>query len=154
MAITYRRGTLEDVELLIRLREQGVREMNNLDETADLSRLERENRRYYRQALADDSYVTFLAMDGQRAVGVGGVCLSQMSPISANPTGLTALLISIYTHPDYRRRGIGQALIDRLLQAAREAGAGLVLLESTPIGRPLYEKNGFRPLSTYMGRQL
>ena len=136
MAITYRRGTLEDVELLIRLREQGVREMNNLDETADLSRLERENRRYYRQALADGSYVTFLAMDGQRAVGVGGVCLSQMSPISANPTGLTALLISIYTHPDYRRRGIGQALIDRLLQAAREAGAGLVLLESTPIGRP------------------
>ena len=89
MAITYRRGTLEDVELLIRLREQGVREMNNLDETADLSRLERENRRYYRQALADGSYQVDVALEG----GSGRASVESPAQVTVRDGEVTATIV-------------------------------------------------------------
>ncbi len=154
MELLYRRGNLEDLELLVQLRGEAIRDMNRLDETADLSPLEQNSRSYYQQAIADGSYITYLAMDGERAAGVGGVCLFQVSPSSANLTGRTAFLINIYTRPAYRRQGIGMEILDRLVQAAREAGAGLVTLEATAAGRPLYEKYGFRYLEGDMGLKL
>ncbi|KAI5861912.1 hypothetical protein GGS23DRAFT_611052 [Durotheca rogersii] len=51
-------------------------------------------------------------------------------------------LFIIFAHPDYRRRGVGQQLLDWGLREADAAGLE-VFLDSTPYGRPLYEANGF-----------
>ncbi|KAI1305092.1 acyl-CoA N-acyltransferase [Xylaria venustula] len=51
-------------------------------------------------------------------------------------------LFIIFTHPDYRRKGIGQQFMDWGLKKADDTGVDFYL-DSTPYGRPLYEANGF-----------
>lgn len=45
--------------------------------------------------------------------------------------------------PEHRRTGIGTALLDRLAEAAFNAGAEHLLLNATPDGQRLYGKYGF-----------
>ncbi|RWA11667.1 hypothetical protein EKO27_g3424 [Xylaria grammica] len=51
-------------------------------------------------------------------------------------------LFIIFTHPDYRRRSIGQQLIDWGIKKSNKTGLD-IFLDATPYGRPLYEVNGF-----------
>lgn len=51
--------------------------------------------------------------------------------------------------PEYRRTGVGQALLDRAMQGARERGCTLITLEvrvSNAAAVSLYEKNNFLTL--------
>lgn len=51
-------------------------------------------------------------------------------------------LFIIYTHPDYRRKGVGQQFMDWGIKKADEMEVDFYL-DSTPYGKPLYEVNGF-----------
>ncbi|KAK9776460.1 putative N-acetyltransferase domain-containing protein [Seiridium cardinale] len=51
-------------------------------------------------------------------------------------------LFIVFTHPDYRRKGVGQQFMDWGIKKADEMGVEF-FLDSTPYGRPLYEANGF-----------
>ena len=60
-----------------------------------------------------------------------------------------AVLDDLYTHPDYRRRGLATALVHHCVADVRERGAGPVALETDPADTPkhMYAAMGFRPLS-------
>lgn len=45
--------------------------------------------------------------------------------------------------PEFRRRGIARALMERAMEYCREREVGCVKLDATDMGRPLYEKFGF-----------
>lgn len=47
-------------------------------------------------------------------------------------------------HPDFRRRGIGRALLERSVDYLRGKNIRRVKLDATPQGKPLYEKLGFQ----------
>jgi GNAT superfamily N-acetyltransferase len=51
-------------------------------------------------------------------------------------------LFIVFTHPDYRRRGVGQQFMDWGMKKSDETGLDFYL-DATPYGRPLYEVNGF-----------
>lgn len=58
----------------------------------------------------------------------------------------TAEVTNICVLPQYRRQGLGERLLDALLQAARERGAGEMTLEvrvSNEAAIALYQKKGF-----------
>jgi GNAT superfamily N-acetyltransferase len=57
-------------------------------------------------------------------------------------------VIDLYTHPDFRRRGLASALIRHCVAAAREGGAGPVTAgpELTSLAKDIYLAHGFRPL--------
>lgn len=60
--------------------------------------------------------------------------------------GRWAELISIAVHPRHRRRGVGQALLERLLgrlRRARVASCRLAVRTTNSAAIALYEKNGF-----------
>jgi ribosomal-protein-alanine N-acetyltransferase len=55
-------------------------------------------------------------------------------------------IITVAVHPDWRRRGIGSALMDLLLGEAKRSGAKTVSLDVRPSNQPaleLYRKFGF-----------
>jgi len=56
---------------------------------------------------------------------------------------------NLFTHPDYRRRGLATALIARCVDDCRERGAGPVLIVADPTDTPMrmYAAMGFRPLA-------
>ncbi|KAI0457284.1 acyl-CoA N-acyltransferase [Xylaria acuta] len=51
-------------------------------------------------------------------------------------------LFIIFTHPDYRRKGVGQQFMDWGIKKSYEVNMD-IYLDSTLYGRPLYEVNGF-----------
>ena len=55
----------------------------------------------------------------------------------------------LFTHPDYRHRGLATALVHHCVADSRERGTGPVALEADPAGTPkhMYAVMGFRPLS-------
>lgn len=50
----------------------------------------------------------------------------------------------VLVHPDQRRRGIGQALLQRCLGHLRDRGVRCIKLDATPLGQPVYERLGFK----------
>jgi predicted N-acetyltransferase YhbS len=66
----------------------------------------------------------------------------QLWPVSVGPTA--ALLLGPLTvEPAFRERGIGHALIERTLAAAKTAGHRLVILVGD---EPYYGRHGFKPV--------
>ncbi len=90
----------------------------------------------------------WVVADGDRVVGGGGI-----APLEGGPDD-TCELKKMYFLPEARGRGVGRALIDVALAAARERGfrrCYLETLESMRAARALYEKLGFRPRSGALG---
>lgn len=80
-----------------------------------------------------------------RVVASGAILIQQWSPRPGDLTGESALLHSIYTEPNYRRRGLARQITQALVTACREIGYKTISLHASQAGRPLYESLGFHP---------
>ena len=50
----------------------------------------------------------------------------------------------LLVHPNFRKRGIGRALLERSIEHLRNSQVQCIKLDATPQGLPLYEQLGFR----------
>ena len=114
MDLTYKKASLDDLELLTETRIEVLLAANALPEDTDMDRVREETRRYYQEALPAGTHVAYLVLDGDRFVGAGGVSFFQVMPTYHNPSGEKAYLMNIYTRPAYRRRGIAYRTLDLL----------------------------------------
>lgn len=146
----FTQASLDDIELLTATRVQVLRAANRLPEDVDMSVVRQQSRMYYQRSLADGSHAAYLVFDGEKVVGAGGVSFFKVMPTYHNPSGEKAYIMNMYTHPDYRRRGIAYQVLDLLVGEARKRGIDAVSLEATDMGRPLYEKYGFVPMEHEM----
>ena len=149
-SLLYRRAGSHDRELLTRLRLEVLRAANGLEEDVDLSRTELESRRYYETCFPEDSHAAWLVFDGEEVVGTGAVSFYQVMPTYHNPSGKKAYIMNMYTHPDYRRRGIAYRVLELLTAEAEMRQIDAVTLEATAAGRPLYEAFGFTAMRDEM----
>jgi len=150
MGLVYKIATIEDLDMLVKTRIEVLRAANRLDESVDMTAVERESRVYYEKALEDDSHVAVLVYDCDQFVGAGGVSFYTVMPTYHNPSGRKAYIMNMYTKPEYRRKGIAYHTLDKLVEAAREKGITHITLEATDMGRPLYEKYGFIKMNDEM----
>ncbi|WP_462414944.1 GNAT family N-acetyltransferase [Eisenbergiella tayi] len=143
MNLTYRKAAFDDIDILTKTRTQVLRAANELEEDADMSAVEKETYDYYLTALKDGSHSAFLVFDRGIFVGAGGISFYRVMPTFHNTTGKKAYIMNMYTHPDYRRRGIACHVLQLLTEEAKEKGVSHITLEATKAGRYLYEKFGF-----------
>ncbi len=64
--------------------------------------------------------------------------------------GDTAWLAHIIVHPGFRNKGIGYAIVQQLLDIVNKSKVNACLLTATIMGKPVYEKAGFRSISEYV----
>lgn len=64
-------------------------------------------------------------------------------------TGTVAGIYNVAVTAACRRRGFGTALTWAAVAAGREAGAGVAVLQSTPLGETVYRRMGFRTVTCY-----
>ena len=148
--MTYRKLTAEDLDPFIRmriaqLREEGARE--GLDLVPAL-------KDYYRRHLKDGTFVSWLAMDGEKIVGTSGMSFVEKPPYFSCPNGRIGLLSSMYTDPAYRRRGIARELLGRVLDEARAYSCGSVQITASDMGVLLYSDFGFQKNGNFMQYKL
>jgi len=59
--------------------------------------------------------------------------------------GPEALVMNVFVEPEWRRRGVADALMRTLLDALGARGIRRIVLHASDAGRPLYERLGFTP---------
>jgi GNAT superfamily N-acetyltransferase len=64
-------------------------------------------------------------------------------------TGGVAGIYFVSTLPEFRRRGFGEAMTWRAISDGRAAGCKLSYLQASKMGRPIYERMGFRVIEEY-----
>jgi GNAT superfamily N-acetyltransferase len=82
-----------------------------------------------------------VALDGARCVGTISIFVDDLPALP----DLTPWLAAFYVDREWRRRGVGAALMTRLLEVAKELGIGRLYLH-TETAAPYYRKRGWRYL--------
>ena len=150
MNIIYRKLTENDLETFINMRINQLREEGATDEM-DLSPALMD---YYQRHLANGTFVSWLALDGDRIIGTSGMSFVEKPPYFGCPTGRIGLLSSMYTNPDYRRQGIAKELLRRVVEEARAYGCGTVQITASDMGVLLYSNFGFVKNKNFMQYKL
>ena len=150
MHIAYRRLVEDDLETFInmritQLREEGATEKLNLVPAL---------MDYYHRHMADGTFVSWLAMDGDKIIGTSGMSFVEKPPYFSCPSGRIGLLSSMYTDPEYRRMGIAKELLRRVTEEARNYGCGSVQITASDMGVLLYTDFGFVKNGNFMQYKL
>jgi GNAT superfamily N-acetyltransferase len=145
----YRKAALSDVDDLSRLRVDMIREEDDYPESF-LDLLYRNTMQYIESGLADRSYSAWVAEEDGAIIAMGGVTYYALPPNDWCPSGKTAYIGNVYTLPAFRRQGVANRLLTLIINEAKENKCQRILLNTSDMGRPLYEKHGFSGSPTAM----
>jgi GNAT superfamily N-acetyltransferase len=89
----------------------------------ELDRMVEVARPWLARALADGTYRHWLALDGSgRVAGGGGVLLWPWPANPKDPCTERAVILNVYTEPEFRRRGIARLVMLTILGWLKSAG--------------------------------
>ncbi len=150
--IVYRKLTKAELEIFINMRiaqltEEYTNTGRSVPEGVDLKTALRD---YYQRHMEEGTFVSWLAMDGDKIIGTSGMSFVEKPPYFTCPTGRLGLLSSMYTDPRYRREGIAKELLHRVVEEARAYGCGAVHITASDMGVKLYTAYGFKHNGNFM----
>ncbi len=108
------------------------------------------NRRYYREHIANDSHYSILAQYQGVTCGCGSVCFYSELPSPDNSTGNCAYIMNVYVREHFRNKGIGHAIIRKLIEECKKRECEKIFLETTDRAKTLYSSIGFTEMSDMM----
>ncbi len=142
--ITYRLATVDDVDSLADLRWRM--------ETERHPELQADRDAYFAAARASiqseierGAHIGFLAESGGEVIACAILIWWTMLPSLTDFHRSRGYVSSVYTRPEYRRRGVARTLMEHLMARAREMGMSRLILWASEMGRPLYLDLGFVP---------
>ena len=152
MGIIFKKLTEAELDTIIEMRinqltEEYTSEGKKVPEDVDLRSSLRE---FYTKNMAAGTYVSWLAMDGEKIVGTSGMSFAEKPPYFTCTTGKLGILSSMYTDPDYRRMGSATQLLDRVVKEAKDYGCGTIYITASDMGVKLYESYGFKHNGNFM----
>ena len=150
--IVYKRLTEAELEVFVDMRmsqltEEYESEGREVPRQVDLKSALFE---YYHKHMADGTFVSWLAMDGDTIVATSGMSFVERPLYFVCPSGKLGILSSMYTKPGFRRRGIAKELLDRIVGEARNYGCGAVHITASDMGVKLYTAYGFKHNGSFM----
>ena len=148
--IIYKKLTEKELDTFIQMRINQLRE-EGATEDIDLVPVLKD---YYIRHMADGTFVSWLAMDGNEIIGTSGMSFVEKPPYFGCPSGRIGLLSSMFTNPNYRRKGIAKELLSRVVNEAKEYGCGTVQITASDMGVKLYTVFGFKHNDNFMHYKL
>ncbi len=145
LGFVLRRATLADTDLLVRHRLAMFREMGDRPEPA----IVRHGCAYLARMVprvASGEMVAWVAegTDG-RSLGSGAVWFQPTHPRPGIDDLRVPYVLSVYTTPRARGRGVATAVVRRAIALAKRLGYARVTLHASAMGRGVYERVGFHP---------
>ena len=156
MEIIYKKLTENELDCFINMRikqltEEYTTEGKSVPKDVDLEKALKE---FYHKHMADGTFVSWLAMDGDKIIGTSGMSFVEKPPYFSCPSGRLGLLSSMFTDPGYRRMGIARELLNRVVEEARAYGCGAVHITASDMGVKLYTAYGFKHNGNFMQYKL
>ena len=142
MSIVFCEATKEDIDELVKLRIAYM--VDDFGGVSDHEKecMEKQLPDYFNRKLGDE-LIAFVAKDGNRIVSVAYLHIIEMPANSILLNGLYGEVLSVYTEPEYRGKGLCTKLMQNLIDYGKKRGLGRVDLSATKEGYPIYVKMGF-----------
>lgn len=152
MSIVYKKLTEAELETFIDMRitqltEEYVDSGREVPKGVDLKTALFD---YYHRHMSDGTFVSWIALDGDSIIGTSGMSFVEKPPYFTCPSGKLGLLSSMFTDPNYRRKGIAKELLNRVVEEARAYGCGAVHITASDMGVKLYTAYGFKHNGNFM----
>jgi N-acetyltransferase len=149
---SVRRARIEDAAIIARHRGRMFHDMAEIA-TESLADFVVGSQKWTERALASGEYIGWLAAPKNSldvVIAGAGVQLRQAAPHPCRPSraggfarGRHAIVLNVFTEPDWRRRGAALLLMEGILRWAREEKLDRLVLHASDQARTLYEKMGF-----------
>ena len=143
MNIIYGEATKNDIKELVRMRIAYM--MDDFGSITDEERngMETQLPDYFSRKLGTE-LIAFVAKEDDRIVSVAYLHIIEMPANSVLLNGLYGEVLSVYTEPNYRGKGICTKLMNNLVEYGKNIGLGRIDLSATDEGYPIYAKIGFK----------
>jgi GNAT superfamily N-acetyltransferase len=149
-----RKLTLNDIDLLLKLRIDYLREEKKAQNLHDIEALEVKLRDYFIKWIPSDGFVAFVAEEAGEVLSTAFISIVERPPRNPASSYLCGTIYNVFTYPKYRNRGIATKVILDLLEEARLLGVAYIDLLSTDAGKSLYKKVGFQHISNYTSMRM
>ena len=141
-----RRATTADIPALCDARRRQLVDEGMPPDTS----IDDELRLYFETSLADGTLVEWVCEEDGEIVATAAIAFMPFPPAFNNPAGTRGYVTNMYTAPSHRGRGIATSMLPLLIDEARRRGVRKVLLHASLMGRPVYERQGFRANDSWM----
>ena len=150
---TIRLATPDDVETIAEHRARMFDEMGDVAPGAfEIARVKSSER--LQDLLNRGEYIGWLAIPAQRPDIIAGGAGVQLRHVLPHPLarasegdgiaeGRQAIIINVFTEPEWRRQGIALLLLQRIIDWAQAERLDCLVLHASEAGRSLYERLGF-----------
>lgn len=138
-----RRANLGDLEALVNLRLDLVREVDDIQNDTDTAAIAEAIRKYLLDKMPQGEFLAWVAEVENQIVATSGLVLFTRPPYYGNFLGLEAYVMNVYTVPVWRGQGIATALLREIISFVKQTKAKRIWLHASKDGKPLYEKLGF-----------
>ncbi|MBR3635615.1 MAG: GNAT family N-acetyltransferase [Lachnospiraceae bacterium] len=140
--IVYDTAGINDISELVRLRIAYM--IDDFGSISDKERqcMEEQLPGYFERKLGNE-LIAFVARAEERLVAAAYLLIIEKP---ANPfllNGLDSEVLSVYTEPGYRKKGICSQLMNNMIEYAKANGICRIDLVATKEGYPVYKKLGF-----------
>jgi RimJ/RimL family protein N-acetyltransferase len=147
-----RRATAEDAPVVAHHRARMFQDMDEISAPV-FGDFVIASREWTERALASGEYVGWLASPKDQPnliVAGAGVQRRQVPPHPCRPArdgafakGRHAIVLNVFTEPEWRKRGVAGLLMDEVLRWSREEKLDRLVLHASAEARSLYERMGF-----------
>jgi ribosomal protein S18 acetylase RimI-like enzyme len=145
--ITIRRATTDDAGTITIQRRAMFTDMGVMT-TEGLNNMDRAFLPWVIDHIMRGDYLGWLAVtqvEGREvAVAGAGLLIHPWLPRYDDPRARRAYILNVYTHPDYRQRGLARQLVEIILEYCKADGFKAVTLHASDQGRSIYEAMGFK----------
>ena len=147
MTFAVRAAGAAEIPILARHRSGMFRDMGQLASHNERA-LEQATAAYMRDAMPRGEYLAWVAEQDRAVIGGAGVQLRTILPRPRPGKdevefGPEAIILNVYVEPEWRRRGVAEALMRAVLDALAERHLRRIVLHASADGRRLYERLGF-----------
>ncbi len=141
---TVRAATAKDIDTLVHQRHMMFQDMR--PRTAEEHRVQdRSYRSWALRKMRKGILKCFLVTDPKgRVAGGGAVWLREVQPSPGRPARLSPYLMSVYTEPDFRRKGVATIVVKKAEKWARSNGYSEMNLHASRQGRRVYPTLGWK----------
>lgn len=139
-------ATASDIDQLVDLRQ---RQLIDEGQTAE-ELIETELHHFFAKHFGNETLVQWVIEEQDQIIATAGVLFYEFPPSFMNKSGLRAYVTNVFTDPAYRGQGFAPALLNRLVVEAKRRNVRKLFLESSTIGKPVYQKYGFIENDSWM----
>jgi len=147
MSVILRQADRGDIDLLVQMRFDYFAS-ENFEISGDQCGLIKSNLRSYFSRQIKRNFFAFLIDLDNEAISSAYLAVIEKPANPFFPTGKTGTILNVYTRPQHRHNGYATQVLQALIEEARKNEVTYLELSASEMGKPLYQKMGFKETET------